>query len=181
MEEAKQNSAEQVKDDKMNETSTGGTTSKTAAAGMNQKSKTSSATEQDLDVFLLGDLGDSDDAPGATISTSRFVSLCGYCFATKNSLHPFLFFTFALWKFSHSNVCHIYDMGCRSKSSRMNEPAFPFFPCSTCFICAYPNVFILLFGLPGACLCFRKHYYDLRKHFFPVSLMNSLLDSLCFS
>ncbi|KAF7135302.1 hypothetical protein RHSIM_Rhsim08G0142400 [Rhododendron simsii] len=53
MEEAKQNSAEQVTDDKMNETSTGGTTSKTAAAGMNQKSKTSSATEQDLDVFLL--------------------------------------------------------------------------------------------------------------------------------
>ncbi|KAI8543147.1 hypothetical protein RHMOL_Rhmol08G0195000 [Rhododendron molle] len=63
MEKAKQNSAEQVKDDKMNETSTGGTTSKTAAAGMNQKSKTSSSTEQDLDVFLLGDLGDSDDAP----------------------------------------------------------------------------------------------------------------------
>ncbi|XP_058179267.1 uncharacterized protein LOC131298022 [Rhododendron vialii] len=63
MEEAKQNSAEQVEDDKMIETSTGGTTSKTAAVGMNQKSKTSSATEQDLDVFLLGDLGDSDDAP----------------------------------------------------------------------------------------------------------------------
>ncbi|KAE9467139.1 hypothetical protein C3L33_00950, partial [Rhododendron williamsianum] len=63
MEEAKQNSAEQAKDNKVNETSTGGTTSKTAAVGMNQKSKTSSATEQDLDVFLLGDLGNSDDAP----------------------------------------------------------------------------------------------------------------------
>lgn len=63
MEEAKQNSAEQVEDSKMKETSTGGTTTKTAAAGMNQKSKTSSAAEQDLDVFLLGDLGDSDDAP----------------------------------------------------------------------------------------------------------------------
>lgn len=63
MEEAKQNSAEQVEDSKMKETSRGGTTTKTAAAGMNQKSKTSSAAEQDLDVFLLGDLGDSDDAP----------------------------------------------------------------------------------------------------------------------
>ncbi|THF98566.1 hypothetical protein TEA_020109 [Camellia sinensis var. sinensis] len=45
------------------ETSTVQTTSKTEAGNMNLKSKTSSSTEQDLDVFLLGDLGDSDEGP----------------------------------------------------------------------------------------------------------------------
>uniref|UniRef100_A0A5B6YH79 BSD domain-containing protein n=2 Tax=Davidia involucrata TaxID=16924 RepID=A0A5B6YH79_DAVIN len=64
MENAKLKSAEQVKDDEAKETLTGGT-SKTEVKGMNQKSKsaTSSATE-DLDVFLLGDLGDSDEGQG---------------------------------------------------------------------------------------------------------------------
>lgn len=59
-EDAKQKAAEEVKD-----ISTVGTVSKTEVEGMNQKNKstTSSATEQDLDVFLLGDLGDSDDSP----------------------------------------------------------------------------------------------------------------------
>ncbi|KAA8541081.1 hypothetical protein F0562_025044 [Nyssa sinensis] len=69
MEDAKLKSAEQVKGDEVKgdevkETLTGGT-SKTEVKGMNQKSKsaTSSATE-DLDVFLLGDLGDSDEGHG---------------------------------------------------------------------------------------------------------------------
>ena len=63
MDEIKLNPAEQVRDDKIKERSTGQTT-KTEVEGMNQKSKTSSTTEQDLDVFLLGDLGDSDEDPG---------------------------------------------------------------------------------------------------------------------
>ncbi|KAF5957735.1 hypothetical protein HYC85_004960 [Camellia sinensis] len=62
--EANLKPAEQVIDDKMKETSTVQTTSKTEAGNMNLKSKTSSSTEQDLDVFLLGDLGDSDEGPG---------------------------------------------------------------------------------------------------------------------
>lgn len=33
------------------------------AVGANQKSK-NATSEQDLDVFLLGDTGDSDDGPG---------------------------------------------------------------------------------------------------------------------
>ncbi|XP_059641843.1 uncharacterized protein LOC132283833 [Cornus florida] len=60
MEEAKVKSDEQVKDDAVKETSTVGTTSKTEVKGVDKKSKTS---EQDLDVFLLGDLGDSDEGP----------------------------------------------------------------------------------------------------------------------
>ncbi|CAL5327008.1 unnamed protein product [Camellia sinensis] len=64
MDEANLKPAEQVIDDKMKETSTVLTTSKTEAGNMNLKSKTSSSTEQDLDVFLLGDLGDSDEGPG---------------------------------------------------------------------------------------------------------------------
>ncbi|GMP33213.1 hypothetical protein CsSME_00006633 [Camellia sinensis var. sinensis] len=64
MDEANLKPAEQVIDDKMKETSTVLTTSKTEAGHMNLKSKTSSSTEQDLDVFLLGDLGDSDEGPG---------------------------------------------------------------------------------------------------------------------
>ncbi|XAR63843.1 hypothetical protein NMG60_11023960 [Bertholletia excelsa] len=63
MEEAKLKAAEEVKDDKMKGTSTGDTTAKNEAKGINQKTNASSATEQDLDVFLLGDLADSDDGP----------------------------------------------------------------------------------------------------------------------
>ncbi|KAK3012731.1 hypothetical protein RJ639_009564 [Escallonia herrerae] len=65
MENAKQKSMEEVKDSTAKEVSTVGTISKTEL-GINQKdeSSTSSAAEQDLDVFLLGDLGESDDGPG---------------------------------------------------------------------------------------------------------------------
>ncbi|CAL5445035.1 unnamed protein product [Camellia sinensis] len=63
MEEARLKAAEQAKDDKKKEASTSGTTSETETGGINQKSKTSPTSEQDLDVFLLGDLGDSDDGP----------------------------------------------------------------------------------------------------------------------
>ncbi|THF94541.1 hypothetical protein TEA_016473 [Camellia sinensis var. sinensis] len=63
MEEARLKAAEQAKDDKKKEASTSGTTSETERGGINQKSKTSPTSEQDLDVFLLGDLGDSDDGP----------------------------------------------------------------------------------------------------------------------
>ncbi|KAK2969712.1 hypothetical protein RJ640_004218 [Escallonia rubra] len=64
MENAKQKSTE-VKDSTAKEVSTDGTISK-REVGMNQKNKsaTSSAAEQDLDVFLLGDPGESDDGPG---------------------------------------------------------------------------------------------------------------------
>lgn len=76
MEDAKQKSSEGVKDDVAKEISTAGAVSKTQVAGKNPKSKspTSSATEQDLDVFLLGDLGDSDDGPGMLL---LHVNLCG--------------------------------------------------------------------------------------------------------
>ncbi|XP_052179568.1 uncharacterized protein LOC127792933 [Diospyros lotus] len=63
MEDSELESSKQVKDDKTKETSTVGTTSVTETGGMNQKSKNSSATEQDLDAFLLGGLGDSDEEP----------------------------------------------------------------------------------------------------------------------
>lgn len=60
--EEKLKSAE-VKDNNTKETSKVGMTSKSGVKETNLQSKTStsSATEQDLDVFLLGDLGDSDD------------------------------------------------------------------------------------------------------------------------
>ncbi|PSR89098.1 ATP synthase subunit b like [Actinidia chinensis var. chinensis] len=61
MEEAAQIASEQVQDNKMRGASSSETTSKTETGSLNQK--TSSVTEQDLDVFLLGDLGDSDDGP----------------------------------------------------------------------------------------------------------------------
>ncbi|KAM7483100.1 hypothetical protein LguiB_007683 [Lonicera macranthoides] len=65
MEDAKQTTSEGVKDAVVKEISTAGAVSNTQMAGKNPKSKspTSSTTEQDLDVFLLGDLGDSDDGP----------------------------------------------------------------------------------------------------------------------
>lgn len=59
-------SAEQVKDDKSTESPIVGMGSKSEGKETKLQSKTSasSATEQDLDVFLLGDLGDSDENPG---------------------------------------------------------------------------------------------------------------------
>ena len=71
MEEATQIASEQVKDNKMKGASSSETTSKTEAGSLNQK--TSSVTEQDLDVFLLGDLGDSDDGPGIMLALLDFV------------------------------------------------------------------------------------------------------------
>ncbi|KAF5202179.1 Bsd domain-containing protein [Thalictrum thalictroides] len=61
MEEAKLKSAEKEKVDRLKEQAPTGT-SKPEAAETNHHSKTSSA-EQDLDVFLLGDLGSSDEGP----------------------------------------------------------------------------------------------------------------------
>ncbi|GAB4860910.1 hypothetical protein Ancab_036071 [Ancistrocladus abbreviatus] len=62
MEESKLKSAEQEKDDKSKEAQTGSTVSKPDAPETSRQLKTStSSAEQDLDVFLLGDLGDSDE------------------------------------------------------------------------------------------------------------------------
>lgn len=62
-EDAKRRAAEEVKDDVKH--SEDGTISKSETGEPVQKTKSvsSAATEQDLDVFLLGDLGDSDDGP----------------------------------------------------------------------------------------------------------------------
>lgn len=66
MEDMKLKSVEQVKDEKAKEPTDVGITSKEEVKEVNQQSKTvtSSSAEQDLDVFLLGDPGDSDDGPG---------------------------------------------------------------------------------------------------------------------
>lgn len=66
MEDVKLKSSEQVKDDRAEESTKVGTPSKEEVKEVNEKSKptTSSSAEQDLDVFLLGDPGDSDDGPG---------------------------------------------------------------------------------------------------------------------
>lgn len=66
MEDMKLKSVEQVKDEKAKEPTEVGIISKEEVQEVNQKSKTvtSSSAEQDLDVFLLGDPGDSDDGPG---------------------------------------------------------------------------------------------------------------------
>ncbi|KAL2462048.1 BSD domain-containing protein [Abeliophyllum distichum] len=65
MEELKLKSVEKVKEADGTEITSGGTSSKAAVEVSNQKSNNakSSASEQDLDVFLLGDLEDSDDGP----------------------------------------------------------------------------------------------------------------------
>lgn len=62
-EDAKRRATEEVKDDL--KSSEDGTISKSETGETVQKTKSvsSAATEQDLDVFLLGDLGDSDDGP----------------------------------------------------------------------------------------------------------------------
>ena len=59
-------SGEKEKDDAVKEPTKAEITSKAEVKEANQQSKTStrSSTEQDLDVFLLGDPGDSDDGPG---------------------------------------------------------------------------------------------------------------------
>jgi hypothetical protein len=65
MEDLELKSAEQVQDDVAKESTKVGIISKPEAKEVNQQSKTSSSsTEQDLDAFLLGDPGDTDDSPG---------------------------------------------------------------------------------------------------------------------
>ncbi|KAL3512404.1 hypothetical protein ACH5RR_025121 [Cinchona calisaya] len=61
LEEEKQKAAEKLPENVVKDISPAGTTSG-AAVGANQKSK-NATSEQDLDVFLLGDTGDSDDGP----------------------------------------------------------------------------------------------------------------------
>ncbi|XP_077237636.1 uncharacterized protein LOC143879248 [Tasmannia lanceolata] len=65
MDEFKAKSVEQKENEKGNENSTTGTASKseTIAASRPSKTSTSSTAEHDLDVFLLGDLGSSDEGP----------------------------------------------------------------------------------------------------------------------
>ncbi|KAJ9568336.1 hypothetical protein OSB04_004302 [Centaurea solstitialis] len=66
MEEENKKSAEKVKDDGAVGTSTAETVTKPEENGATQKPKSAAAsksTDQDLDVFLLGDLGDSDEGP----------------------------------------------------------------------------------------------------------------------
>lgn len=56
---------EQEKEDKAKEASKSEAVSRSDGTGTSQKSKSSkSSAEQDLDIFLLGDLGDDDDGAG---------------------------------------------------------------------------------------------------------------------
>lgn len=65
MEDAKLKSSEQVKDHKVMEPLEVELTSIQEVQEVKKESKTSnSSTEQDLDVFLLGDTGNSNDDPG---------------------------------------------------------------------------------------------------------------------
>lgn len=66
MEDLKRKSEEKGKEENMMEIPKAGTTVKEEAKETNKQNKTStsSPTDQDLDVFLLGDLGDSDEGPG---------------------------------------------------------------------------------------------------------------------
>ncbi|KAK6921063.1 BSD domain, partial [Dillenia turbinata] len=61
MENLKLKSAEQTKDEKAKGTTEAGTSSKPDGKNASQQIKTTKSAEQDLDVFLLGDLGDSDE------------------------------------------------------------------------------------------------------------------------
>ncbi|XP_024976000.1 uncharacterized protein LOC112513982 [Cynara cardunculus var. scolymus] len=66
MEEENKKSVEKVKDDSAVGTTAAETVAKTEGNGANQKPKSAAASkssDQDLDVFLLGDLGDSDEGP----------------------------------------------------------------------------------------------------------------------
>lgn len=63
MEEIKLKSADQGKDTEANENPTVKTSSAIEMTETKRQSK-ASASEQDLDVFLLGDLGSSDEGPG---------------------------------------------------------------------------------------------------------------------
>lgn len=68
MEDAKRKASEEGKDEKTKEPPTAGVASKAETKEQNRQNKnsgSSSNNDQDLDVFLLGDLGDSDDGAGA--------------------------------------------------------------------------------------------------------------------
>ncbi|KAK6925160.1 BSD domain [Dillenia turbinata] len=64
MENLKLKSAEQTNDEKAKGTIEAGTSSKPDGKNASQQIKTSKSAEEDLDVFLLGDMGDSDEGPG---------------------------------------------------------------------------------------------------------------------
>lgn len=65
MEEVKLKAEKQAKDDKLMETSSSEIhKSESLEKNIKDKASTSSSAHQDLDSFLLGDLGDSDDGPG---------------------------------------------------------------------------------------------------------------------
>lgn len=66
MEEAKLKSSEKSQENVAREISSAGTATGASKEGTSHKSKNSvsSTSEQDLDVFLLGDTGDSDEGPG---------------------------------------------------------------------------------------------------------------------
>lgn len=69
--------AKQNVDTEVEQRAVTGGTGKAEATGKNAKSKSSnsSSTEQDLDTFLLGDLEDSDEAPGILLKVClAFVS-----------------------------------------------------------------------------------------------------------
>ncbi|OVA16899.1 BSD [Macleaya cordata] len=69
MEEVKLKSVEQVKDDEVKSNEPAGTASKPEVTEPTRQIKTSlSSSEQDLDIFLLGDLGSSDEGPVAMTS-----------------------------------------------------------------------------------------------------------------
>lgn len=83
-----------VKDDGVNETPQVGTIPKSEAKELNKhtKTSTSSATDQELDVFLLG--GDSDEGPGMTTVSRLNVNLetlidCRTSTSTLFSFHKF--------------------------------------------------------------------------------------------
>lgn len=66
MDDAKKKSSEEVKDEKIRQSPNDGAASKAGAMEPSSQNKNSgsSSNDQDLDVFLLGDLGDGDDVAG---------------------------------------------------------------------------------------------------------------------
>ena len=67
-------SAGEKEENVQQEISSAGTTSGAALGGANQKSK-NATSEQDLDVFLLGDTGDSDEGPGKDLKVDAHAAL----------------------------------------------------------------------------------------------------------
>lgn len=85
MDEVKLKSAEKVKEAEGKEITLGETSSKATVEVSNQKSNNSksSASELDLDRFLLGDLEDSDNGPGTLktlVNALIKVDLGQFCF-----------------------------------------------------------------------------------------------------